>query len=116
MDIKTFSPKYGIVVCYQFSNEWKAMEKEKQRDFEMEHVFPLFSKYAMSVKRRSFDADAFSVICSDFMFLETDDIKSFYYLVEELRDSQLLARGYASISQILVGVDNSYKLPKVFDF
>jgi len=106
------SPKieYAIIVSYSFSNEWLALPRDKRRAFEEQHVFPIFAKYGDRVKRRSYDTDAFDTRASDFMILETADLQAYYFLIEELRDSALLGKGYAKIDDFKIGINNEYKL------
>ena len=100
---------YTIVMSYSFSNEWRALGREARHAFEAEHVFPILARYRDRLVFRSYDADAFTTRTSDFMIFETQDLSAFYYLVEELRDSQFLALGYAAITDVLIGINNEYK-------
>lgn len=102
--------EYAIVLSFSFSNEWLGLPRDERRAFEEKNVFPLFAKYADRVKRRSYDTDAFDTRASDFMILETQDLQAYYFLIEELRDSALLARGYCTIEDFKIGINNEYKL------
>jgi hypothetical protein len=100
---------YTIVMCYSFSNEWLSKPPAVRRDYEQEHVFPLFVKFADTIERSSFDAEAFTTRYSDFMILETDDLGAYYFLMEELRASPMLTQGYVTIADVHIGVNNEYK-------
>ncbi|MBB3061938.1 darcynin family protein [Microbulbifer rhizosphaerae] len=101
--------QYTIIVTYRFSNLWLQLSREARRDFQGTHVLPLFEKYADSVRVRFFDAEAFATHYTDFAIFETEDLKHYYFLIEELRDSPLLAQGYAEFKDILIGIEDGYQ-------
>jgi hypothetical protein len=70
---------------------------------------PIFGKYAKSVKVRFFDAEAFVAKFSDFVIFETEDLRQYYFLIEELRDSPLFAKRLAQIEDIFMGIENGYQ-------
>ena len=108
--MSTPSIVYNIVMCYTFSSEWMSKPPAERRALEGEHIFPIFGRYADRIKRASFDAEAFTTQFSDFMILETGDLAAWYFLMEELRASQPIARGYITIANVIIGVNNEYKL------
>jgi hypothetical protein len=110
MDTKDVKIEYTIVMSYSFSNEWLAKPRDERHTFEAEHLFPILMKYSDSLKRRSYDADAFQTNSSDFMIIETEDLDTYYFMVEELRDSKMLAKGYVKIDNFMIGINNEYKL------
>jgi hypothetical protein len=105
--------EYTIVMSYSFSNEWLAKPRAERRAFEEQHLFPILMKYSDKLKRRSYDADAFQTHTSDFMIIETEDLDAYYFMIEELRDSKMLAKGYARIDNFMIGINNEYKLAAV---
>ena len=109
MAMHNIKVEYAVVMSYSFSNEWLALSHAQRRAFEEEHVFPVFAKYGDRIRRRSYDADSFATRTSDFMILETEDLQAYYFLVEELRDNPLLAKGYARIDDFMIGINNEYK-------
>lgn len=102
--------QYTIVMSYSFSNEWLAKPRTDRRRFEEEHLFPILARYRDRLKHTTFDADAFQTNTSDFMIIETEDLDAYYFMVEELRDSKLLGKGYAKIDNFMIGINNQYKL------
>ncbi|MFF8946700.1 darcynin family protein [Streptomyces sp. NPDC014864] len=101
--------KYGIVIRYEFDPSWLQLSREqrgaKEEVFQKEIVGPFADK--MSV--RHFDAEAFATDYSDFLFVETDDIKTYYYFIEKLRDSEFIAQGWARLRDISIGLQDGYK-------
>jgi len=104
---------YNIVMCYTFSNEWLQKDAAERRAYEGEHIFPIFIRYGDRIKRASFDAEAFTTQFSDFMIMETADIASWYLLMEELRASPMLTKGYVTVTNVIIGVNNEYKQKQV---
>ncbi|MFF3911706.1 darcynin family protein [Streptomyces sp. NPDC001848] len=101
--------KYGIVIRYEFDPSWLQLSREqrgaKEEVFQKEIVGPFADK--MSV--RHFDAEAFATDYSDFLFVETDDIKAYYYFIEKLRDSEFIAQGWVRLHDISIGLQDGYK-------
>lgn len=64
--------------------------------------------YADRVTARFFDAAAFHRRISDFAVLETEDLGAYYFPVEELRDSPLIAEGFLSFGEIFLGVADGF--------
>ncbi|MFJ9105822.1 darcynin family protein [Streptomyces sp. LUP47B] len=101
--------KYGIVIRYEFDRSWLQLSREqrgaKEEVFQKEIVGPFADK--MSV--RHFDAEAFATNYSDFLLVETDDIKTYYYFIEKLRDSEFIAQGWVHLRDISIGLQDGYK-------
>ncbi|MFE6165232.1 darcynin family protein [Streptomyces sp. NPDC056486] len=101
--------KYGIIIRYEFDISWLRLSREqrseKEQVFQKEIVGPFVDK--MSV--RHFDAEAFATDYSDFLFVETDDIKTYYFFIEKLRDSEFIAQGWVRIRDISIGLQDGYK-------
>jgi hypothetical protein len=101
--------QYGIVIRYEFDPSWLQLSREqrgaKEEVFRKEIVGPFADK--MSV--RHFDAEAFATDYSDFLFVETDDIKTYYYFIEKLRDSEFIAQGWVRLHDISIGLQDGYK-------
>lgn len=102
--------QFSIVMSYSFSNEWLAKPRSERRQFEEEHLFPILARYRDRLSWKTFDADAFQTDSSDFMIIETDDLDAYYFMVEELRDSKMLSKGYVRIDDFKLGINNHYKL------
>ena len=101
---------YTILVCYSFSNEWLGKTRDQRKAFERANVLPVLGKYQDSVRIRSYDAEAFETRFTDFMVMETEDLRMYYFLIEELRDSPLFTEGFATIKQIFIGLEDGYKI------
>lgn len=61
------------------------------------------------VKMRFYDAEAFSGTCSDLAVFETDDMVSYYFVMERLRNTPLLAEPYFEIIDIIPSLENGFQ-------
>ncbi|OLZ65383.1 hypothetical protein AV521_32430 [Streptomyces sp. IMTB 2501] len=101
--------KTTIILTYTFTPAWLALSREERNAMAGAHIHPVFAKYADRVSARFFDAEAFTTDFSDFAMLETDDLKAYYFLVEELRDSPLISQGYLVMNNIFMGVEAGFQ-------
>jgi len=100
---------FGILLGYTFTPRWLAMEPQDRERFRDEHLLPVLARYSDRVGAQHFDAEAFSARPTDFLFLTTDDIRAYYFLVEELRETPLFRDGLAEIDVIHVGIADGYR-------
>jgi hypothetical protein len=105
------SPTVLAVVGFHFSSEWLSLSRHDRNEKRATIVEPLLRKYAASIRVRFADAEAFSVNPTDFMLAEfpLDKIKDYYYFVEELRDSDLIAKELLTFDSVLVGIEEGYQ-------
>jgi hypothetical protein len=101
--------KYAIILCFSYTPAWLEKSRAQRKEIEERAIHPLFAKYADKVKARFFDCEAFQSRFSDFVLFECRDLKPYYYLLEELRDSALIAGGYATIQDIFMGIEDGYR-------
>lgn len=100
--------KYMIVYSLTYTSQWLALPRDERNRFNEEKINPLLAKYADRVSVRFFDAEAFSARCSDFVLFETNDLKHYYFLIEELRDTALFTQGYVRTEDVLMGLERGY--------
>jgi hypothetical protein len=101
--------KYTIIIPYSFHSDWLKLTWQERGEYERKHLRPVFEKFANSVTVRFFDAEAFSARHSDFMILETDDMKHYYYLIESLRESQIFKDGLVEFKDVLLGIEDGFR-------
>ncbi|MFG2180570.1 darcynin family protein [Streptomyces abikoensis] len=101
--------KYGIVLTYTVTERWLALSREQRNAMREAHLEPAFAAYADRVRARFFDAEAFSGRFSDFVVLETEDLGAYYFLIEALRDTPVIAEGYLTFGEIFLGVEDGFQ-------
>ncbi|MGW3208290.1 darcynin family protein [Streptomyces sp. NPDC001135] len=98
-----------IILTYTFSPTWLVLSRDERNAMAAAHIHPVFARYADRVSARFFDAEAFTTAFSDFAVLETEDLKAYYFLIEELRDSPLIAQGYLVMNDIFMGIEAGFQ-------
>jgi chlorite dismutase len=93
--------KYAILVLMTSTKEWLSLSREQRNAFMTEELTPVFEKYANKVSARFLDAEAFTARCSDVVIFETEDLKQYYFLMEEIRDSKIFTIPYFQINDII---------------
>ncbi|WP_323777215.1 darcynin family protein [Leisingera sp.] len=58
---------------------------------------------------RHFDAEAFHGRISDVAMIEADDATAYYFAMEQLRDSPLIAEGYFETLEIIPAYENGFR-------
>ena len=101
--------KYTIVITFAFHPDWLKRSWEERADYERKHVRPVFGRFKDKVSARFFDAEAFSARYSDFMILETEDLKHYYYLIETLRESQIFKDGLVEFKDVVLGIEDGFR-------
>ncbi|WP_068619785.1 darcynin family protein [Paenibacillus tuaregi] len=101
--------RYMMVVLLEFYPSWLALPREERR----EHAASLqeiISRYTEHVQVRFFDAEALpGKDYTDFVVCETEDLRQYHYMWEEIRDSEPYTRGYMKIKDVLMGMENAFK-------
>jgi hypothetical protein len=61
------------------------------------------------LRLRHFDAEAFHARISDIAVIEAEDPQAYYFAIEALRDSALIAEGYFELVEIIPSFEDGYK-------
>lgn len=98
-----------MIVLLEFYPSWLALPREERR----EHAAGLqeiINKYRLSTTVRFFDAEALpGKEYTDFVVCETEDIKQYHYMWEEIRDSETYTKGYMKIKDVIMGLENAFQ-------
>ncbi len=101
--------KYTIVMTIRYNSNWLAKSREERNHFNETHIIPIIKKYSDDVHVRFFDAECFYARGSDFFIFECEDLQKYYYLMEELRDTELFSKELLTIIDIMMGMEDGYK-------
>ena len=93
--------KYAILVLMTSTAEWLRLSRKQRNTYVTQELTPVFEKYAGKVSVRFLDAEAFTARCSDVVIFETEDLKQYYFLMEEIRDSKIFTVPYFQINDII---------------
>jgi hypothetical protein len=101
--------KFAVVMSMEYSKDWLAKPREERNHFNQTCIDPIFEKYRDQVRMRFFDAEAFCAEASDFALFEFHDPQDYYFLIEELRDTELFSKGWLEVKGILMGIEEGYR-------
>ncbi|MCP3794440.1 darcynin family protein [Paenibacillus sp. CH40] len=101
--------RYMMIVLLEFHPSWLALPREERR----KHAGALqatIQKYSEHVQVRFFDAEALpGKDYTDFVVCETEDMKQYHYMWEEIRDSEPYTKGYMKIKDVVMGMENAFQ-------
>ena len=67
-------------------------------------------KYSQYVQVRFFDAEALpGKDYTDFAVCETEDLRQYHYMWEEVRDSLPYTKGFMKIKEVVMGMENAFQ-------
>lgn len=101
--------QYTILILLKALPAWLAMSREERNGFTEKTLVPIFEKYAEALHISYHDSEAFHAEISDFMIIKTTDMKSYYFFIEELRDTPVFARPYFELKDLIMGLEDGYK-------
>ena len=101
--------KYNVFLGVKYSSDWLKLSRAQRNAFNESTVYPIIAKYAERVTLRFFDAEAFSAKISDFILIETKNLKDYYYFIEELRDTDLFRKDLLKIVDVHIGIEEGHK-------
>lgn len=100
--------RYMMIVLLEFYPSWLALPRE-QRRIHAAGLQEIISQYEERVNVRFFDAEALpGKEYTDFVVCETNDMESYHYMWEAIRDSEPYTKGYMKIKNVIMGLENAF--------
>ena len=90
------------------TKHWLKLSREQRKGFVTQELNAIFATYAGKVSARFFDAEAFNANCSDVAIFETEDLKQYYFLMEEIRDSKIFTVPYFIFNDIIPSLEGGF--------
>ena len=100
---------YTIIITMTATPAWLTLSRAERNHFTTTILQPLFVQWSDRVQVRFFDAEAFTAHCSDVAISTTLDLKAYYFLMEQLRDTPLFAQPYFLLNDVIIGLENGYQ-------
>lgn len=98
-----------MVVLLEFYPLWLQLKREQRREYAQE-IYQIADKYKDRVRFRFFEAEALpGANYTDFCICETDSLKDYHYMWEEIRDSAAYAQGFVKIKDVIMGMENAFQ-------
>jgi chlorite dismutase len=97
---------FTIFMMVKTTKTWLKLEPKDRFGFLDKTIQPILKKHS-TVKMRFYDCEAFSDKASDIIVWETDDIRSYQHLIEELRECDFWGT-YFDVLEIIPSIENAY--------
>ena len=101
------SPRFTVFVLVRALPAWLSLPRDRRNEIGADAIAKALGDDKVAL--RHFDAEAFSSFCSDISVFETADLAAFYFVMERLRDSQLFAKPYFELIQILPAIEGGFR-------
>ena len=99
---------FTIFVLLKTTTEWLKLERNKRNQIADQALANIFKDESVTLKM--FDAEAFSTKCTDIAMFQTEDMKSYYFVIERLRDSVLITHPYFELVDIIPTIEDGFRL------
>ena len=96
-----------IIIEVTVLPSWLALSRDERHAIVTAQVEPALAAHT-ECSLRWLDAEAMTAQCSDVMLVETDNLRAWHHLWEQLRDSDLFAKPYFHLESIIVGSEDAY--------
>jgi hypothetical protein len=101
--------KYVALMTMSFTKDWLALTREERSRFRETRMKPILEQYRGKVGLRYFDAEAFCAEVSDFALFEFEDLKDYYFLMEELRGTELFSKEWMVVKELILGIEGGHE-------
>lgn len=98
---------YAIFLLLRTMPAWLSLAREERNNKADEILGHAFKDKAISV--RLFDAEAFHGNCTDVAFVETSNLREYYYSMERLRDTAFFSTPYFEIVDVIPAIEGGFR-------
>ncbi|RQS71261.1 hypothetical protein DID96_13860 [Burkholderia sp. Bp8963] len=99
--------RYNVFVLLKTTPAWLAMSRSHRDGLSAAIMETALT--GTDVRVSHFDAEAFSGRCTDVAQFEASDLRTFYGVMERLRDSALFSVPYFEVVDIIPSIRNGYR-------
>lgn len=100
--------KHTILILYRATNHWLSLTRNERKDIFEKEIQPILLRYQSSLQIEFYDSEAFHARISDFIKVESTDLKQYYFFIEELRDTAFFSVPYIELQDIVMGIQNGF--------
>ena len=101
-------PTVTFFLMLRSTPAWLALSRAERAAYVDEAVKPIFAAHPPR-SSRFYDAEALSGRCSDIMVIEADDLLSYGFLIDALRDIAFFGAPYFQVLDIIPALEDSYR-------
>lgn len=99
--------KLTVFLLLTASPEWLALDRSERAEIASAALNNAFNDETITV--RFFDAEAFNARVSDVMVIKAETPQEYYFAMERLRDTPLVANSYWQIVEIIPAYENGFR-------
>ncbi|MEM5472230.1 darcynin family protein [Hoeflea sp. AS60] len=99
--------KLTVFLLLQASSDWLQLDRATRKQIGDQAFADSFGGSGIAV--RFFDAEAFCAEVSDVAMIEADNPHDYYFAIERLRDTPVIAKGYFRVEKMIPSFENGYQ-------
>jgi len=102
------STRFVVLCHFNVTAKWLSLPKPERIAFRDECFGPIFLRYREQVRPRVLDTWAFTSLATDILMFETGNIRAYYDLMDELKNTPLFAEGFLERTETVVCVEDGF--------
>lgn len=99
--------RHTVFMMLNATPHWLRLDRSERARFSDEVIRATLRRYP-EVTMRYYDAEAFTSHCSDVAVFETGSLESYYFVIEELRDSAMFTVPYFDVVDIVPAIEDGH--------
>lgn len=99
--------KLTVFILMNAAPAWLRLDRRRRAEIADAALAEAFSDPAVSL--RHFDAEAFCGRFSDVAVIEAETPEAYYFAIERLRDTPLIAEEYFRVAEIIPAYENGFR-------
>src|SRR5690242_90744 len=99
--------KYAIFIQMNATRAWLTLPTQERRNHIVQDLAPIVKKYPQ-VSIEFYDAEAYTIHCSDIAVLKTEALDDYAALMDDLRKSLLFTEPYYELVDVIPTVEANY--------
>ncbi|MEJ2022001.1 MAG: hypothetical protein P8X43_08180 [Maritimibacter sp.] len=99
--------KMTVFLMLRAAPSWLQLARNTRNDIAEKALGAAFPDAQCSL--RFFDAEAFHARVSDVAMIEAESVKDYYFAIERLRDSPLIAEGYFELVEVIPAYEDGFR-------
>ena len=105
MDNKPFT----ILILLNATPQWLSLSRNQRSEFVSKELGPIIEKVGAKLDIRFFDSEYFHAHFSDFLIIQTVQLKDYQLFIEMLRDTKFYSVPYFEVRDLIMGKENHFK-------
>jgi len=99
--------KLTVFLLLMAAPDWLRLDRAERNRISGEALAKAFPDGSVSL--RFYDAEAFNARASDVAVIESSSMDDYYFAIERLRDTPLIAEGYFRVVEIIPAIEDGFR-------